>query len=96
MHKTLPLNFYVDKYSGIINIISAFILNPVKNPIYQITRNKGKAKIINIKILIDMQVISIVRRVILYWALHLAILSPGRQTSGIRAFPFHGWTIGAA
>ena len=50
MHKTLPLNFYVDKYSGIINIISAFILRPVKNPIYQITRNKGKAKIINIKI----------------------------------------------
>lgn len=32
MHKTLSLNFYVDKYSGIINIISVFILSPVKKP----------------------------------------------------------------
>lgn len=50
MHKTLPLNFYIGKYSGIINVISAFILSPVRNPIYQIRLLviRGKAKIKNI------------------------------------------------
>lgn len=60
MHKTLPLNFYVDKYSGIINIISALLKPSQKTPFIKLLEIKAKAKIINIKILIDMQVISIV------------------------------------
>lgn len=34
--KCFHLNFYADKYSDTINVVSAFILSPVKNPAYQI------------------------------------------------------------
>lgn len=42
--KCFHLNYYADKYSGIINILSTFILGPDKNPIYQMRLLEIKAK----------------------------------------------------
>lgn len=44
MHKTLPLNFYVDKYSGIINIICVYLKPSQKTPFIKLLEIKAKQR----------------------------------------------------